>query len=146
VTTAEDIYHDLPPEEAMEQLQELARKGDHEAEFYLGHLADESSPRDPFGALLWYKKAADGGLLEAKHWIASFTYYGMGTHQDVAAAVRLLNECAAAGLDASQWKLGQHLLQFPESRIEALHWLRTAARQRHTAAIELLAEIGESAD
>lgn len=146
MTTAEDIYYDLLPVEAMDQLQALARKGDHEAELYLGHLMDESSPRDPFGALFWYKKAAEGGLLEAKHWVASFTFHGMGTNQDVAAAVRLLHECAEAGLDAAQWKLGQHLLQFSESRIEALHWLRGAARQRHTAAIELLAAIGESAD
>lgn len=67
MTTAEDIYYDLLPEEAMDQLQALASKGDHEAELYLGHLMDESSPRDPFGALFWYKKAAEGGLLEAKH-------------------------------------------------------------------------------
>jgi hypothetical protein len=143
VTAAEDIYYDLAPEEARERLLELAASGDHEAEFYLGHLADESSPGDPIGALAWYNKAAAGGLLEAKHWVASFTYHGMGTSQDILAAVRLFRECADAGLDASQWKLGQHLLQFPESRAEALRWLTAAANQRHTAAIELLTEAGE---
>ncbi len=140
MTAAEDIYYDLPPEEARQRLIELAGRGDHEAEFYLGHLADENSPRDPVGALNWYKKAAAGGLLEAKHWVASFTYHGMGTRQDIPVAVRLLGECAEAGLDASQWKLGQHLLQFPESRVEALRWLRAAANQGHSGAVELLAE------
>jgi TPR repeat protein len=142
VTAAEDIYHDVDPGAAREQLLELAEGGDHEAEFYLGHLADESSPPDPVGALGWYRKAAAGGLLEAKHWVASFTYHGMGTNQDVSAAVSLLRECAEAGLDASQWKLGQHLLQFPASRAEALRWLTLAANQGHTGASALLAEAG----
>jgi len=142
VTSAKDLYYDLAPEEARERLLELARGGDHEAEFYLGHLADESSPREPIAALDWYRKAAAGGMLEAKHWVASFTYHGMGTGQDVLAAVRLLRECAEAGLDSSQWKLGQHLLQFPENRAEALNWLKAAASQGHTAAIELLAGAG----
>ena len=142
VTAAEDIYHDLEPEEARGRLLELAESGDHEAEFYLGHLADERSPRDPVGALAWYKKAAAGGSLEAKHWVASFTYHGMGTDQDILGAVRLLRECADAGLDASQWKLGQHLLQSPENRAEAVRWLTAAANQGHAGAIELLVEAG----
>lgn len=143
MTASEDIYYDVDPEQAREQLLALAGRGDHEAEFYLGHLADESSPRDPGGALAWYRKAAAGGFLEARHWVASFTYHGMGTDQDLPAAVLLLRECAEAGLNASQWKLGQHLLQFPESRVEALHWLKLAAAQGHTGATELLAETGE---
>ena len=142
VTAAEDIYYDLAPEEAQERLLELAGSGNHEAEFYLGHLADESSIDGAAGALVWYKKSAAGGLLEAKHYVASFTYHGMGTGQNVLAAVRLFRECAEAGLDASQWKLGQHLLQFPECRVEALHWLTAAAGQGHTGAIELLTEAG----
>lgn len=143
MTAAEDIYYDDDPEEARAQLLELAARGDHEAEFYLGHLADESSPRDAIGALAWYRKAAAGGLLEAKHWVASFLYHGMGIDQDVSAAVALLRECAEAGLDASQWKLGQHLLQFPASRAEAIGWLKRAADQGHAAATELLVEAGE---
>jgi TPR repeat protein len=143
MTAAEDIYYDADPEEAREQLLELAGGGDHEAEFYLGHLAEESSPSDAVEALAWYRKAAAGGLLEAKHWVASFLYHGIGTAQDLSAALALLRECAEAGLDASQWKLGQHLLQFRGSRAEALRWLNRAADQGHTGASELLAEAGE---
>lgn len=144
MTAAEDIYYDLDPAEARKQLLELVARGDHEAEFYLGHLADESTPRDPVEALTWYKKSAAGGLLEAKHWVASFTYHGMGTIQDVPTAVSLLRECADAGLDASQWKLGQHLLELPANRAEAIRWLTLAADQGHTGAKELLAQIGGS--
>lgn len=143
MTTAEDVYYDADPEEARELLLQLAAGGDHEAEFYLGHLAEESSPPDAVAALAWYRKAAAGGFLEAKHWTASFLYHGMGTGQDLAAAVSLFRECAEAGLDASQWKLGQHLLQFPASRAEAIRWLELAADQGHTGATELLAEAGE---
>lgn len=140
----EDIYYELEPAEAREQLLAIASDGDHQAEFYLGHLADEESPRDQAGALEWYRKSAAGGFLEAKHWVASFMYHGMGTVQDVAGAVRLLRECAEAGLDSSCWKLGQHLLQYPESREDAIRWLRLAASKGHTGAIEMLAEAGAS--
>jgi TPR repeat protein len=143
MTATESIYYDADPEEARLQLLELAASGDHEAEFYLGHLEEESSPPNAIEALTWYRKAAEGGFLEAKHWVASFLYHGIGTAQDLPAAVSLLRECAEAGLDASQWKLGQHLLQFPASRAEALRWLKLAAGQGHTGATELLAEAGE---
>jgi len=138
----EDIYYDLDAAEAHEQLLALALAGDHEAEFYMGHLADEASPQDQATALAWYRKSAAGGHLEAQHWTASFMYHGMGTVQDVAGAVALLRECAEAGLDSSCWKLGQHLLQFPESRDEAFHWLKLAASKGHSGAIDLLAEAG----
>jgi TPR repeat protein len=144
MTSAADSYHDSEPESARVQLLTLAADGDHEAEFYLGHLAEEGSPPDAAEALNWYRKAADGGFLEAKHWVASFLYHGMGTAQNLPAAISLLRACALEGLDASQWKLGQHLLQFPESRVEAVQWLKRAADQGHTGAAELLVEAGES--
>jgi TPR repeat protein len=143
MTSAADIYYDSEPELARVQLFTLAAGGDHEAEFYLGHLAEEGSPPDAAEALNWYRKAADGGFLEAKHWVASFLYHGMGTDQNLLAAISLLRACALEGLDASQWKLGQHLLQFPESRVEAVQWLKRAADQGHTGAAELLLESGE---
>lgn len=143
MTVAEDIFYDAESGVARHLLLELAAQGDHEAEFYLGHLAEEASPPDAAGALNWYRKAAEGGFLEAKHWVASFLYYGMGTQQDISTAVSLFRQCADEGLDASQWKLGQHLLQFTESRAEGLQWLRLAASQGHTGAVELLAEAGE---
>jgi TPR repeat protein len=143
MTAAEDSYYDSDPDVARVQLLELADRGDHDAEFYLGHLAEEASPPDAAGALTWYRRAAAGGCLEARHWVASFLYHGMGTDQDLPAALALLRECAELGLDASQWKLGQHLLQFPASRAEAIHWLKLAADQGHTGATELLGEAGE---
>lgn len=143
MTSAADIYYDADPELARVQLLSLAAGGDHQAEFYLGHLAEEGSPPDAAEALNWYRKAADGGFLEAKHWVASFLYHGMGTDQNLPAAISLLRACALEGLDASQWKLGQHLLQFPESRVEAVQWLKRAAGQGHTGATELLVEAGE---
>ena len=143
MTSAADIFYDADPEMARVQLLSLAAGGDHEAEFYLGHLAEEGSPPDAAEALNWYRKAADGGFLEAKHWVASFLYHGMGTDQNLPAAISLLRACALEGLDASQWKLGQHLLQFAESRVEAVHWLKRAADQGHTGATELLVETGE---
>lgn len=143
MTSAEDIYYEADPDVARVQLLELADRGNHEAEFYLGHLAEEASPSDAAGALTWYRREAEGGFIEARHRVASFLYHGMGTAQDLPAAVALLRECAELWLDASQWKLGQHLLQFPASRAEAVAWLKLAADQGHTGAAELLVEAGK---
>jgi TPR repeat protein len=142
--SAEDIYHDESPEAARELLLKLAATGDHDAEFYLGHLADESSPQDQAAALQWYRKAAASGHLEAAHWAASFMYFGMGTEQDIEGALAIFRSCAESGLDASQWKLGQHLLSVPGLRNEALYWLRLAAAQGHTAALDILASESEA--
>jgi hypothetical protein len=142
--SAEDIYEEEAPDIARERLLERAAEGDHDAEFYLGHLAEEASPPDRDLALRWYTKAAQAGHLEAQHWAASFMYFGMGTEQDVDGAVSQFRACAEKGLDASQWKLGQHLLAVPGQRIEALGWLRLAAAQGHSGAIELLASEGEA--
>ena len=142
--SAEDVYYDESPETARRILLERAAAGDRDAEFYLGHLTEESSSQDEAGALQWYRKAASSGHLEAAHWAASFMYFGMGTDQDIQGALVIFRTCAAAGLDASQWKLGQHLINLPGHRTEGLQWLRQAAVQGHTGAIELLASEGES--
>jgi TPR repeat protein len=146
IPSAEDIYLDEEPEVARSLLLQRAASGDPDAEFYLGHLAEEESPPNREHALQWYMKAAAAGHLEATHWAASFTYFGMGTVQDVDTAISMFRSCAEAGLDASQWKLGQHLLSVPGRREEGLGWLLRAAAQGHTGAIELLASERRSDD
>lgn len=138
---AEDIYYDLSPEDAQERLVALAQQGDQAAEFYLGHLAEEKYPADFVEALSWYRKAAEGGYLDAVHWVASFMYHGMGTEQDLAGAMALFHSNAEAGHAASQWKLGQHLMQYPDRRAESIQWLSAASAQGHENAAELLREL-----
>jgi ribosomal protein S18 acetylase RimI-like enzyme len=140
----EDIYESLleDPDEARTRLLALAAQGNHEAEFYLGHLADEQSPRDQAGALAWYQKSAAGGFLDARHYVASFMYHGMGTAQDVPGALVMFRQCAEAGQPDSCWRLGNHFLQFPEHRAEAIHWLQRAVELGHLGAVESLAEAG----
>jgi len=138
-----DLYHDEAPETAWDRLLPLANAGDPVAQFYMGHLCDELSPRDQEQAHAWYQKSSDGGFLEGTHYLASFTYHGMGTLRDIETALLLFRRSAEAGLDASQWKLGQHLLQSEEDHEEAIRWLKLAAAQGHPAAIDLLHENGE---
>lgn len=140
-----DIYYDEAPETAWARLLPLANAGDPVAQFYMGHLCDELSPRDQEQAYAWYQKSSDGGFLEGTHYLASFTYHGMGRLRDIEKALLLFRRSAEAGLDASQWKLGQHLLHSGESRKEAIHWLRLAAAQGHPAAAELLRDNNEDA-
>ena len=134
------IYDQESPDRAEELLAPLAAAGSAEAQFYLGHLADEGSPRRPEVALAWYRLASAGGFSEAKHWVASFLYYGKGAPQDIPAALALFRECAMAGDPASQWKLGEHLCQFPDSRPEGTAFLHAAAAQGHPVAAELLSQ------
>jgi TPR repeat protein len=134
----EDIYYDEEPGQAYRLLLVHAEAGNAEAQFYVGHLCDESSPRRQAEAVEWYRRSSQGGFLEATHWFASHLYFGMGVAQDVPRALSLFRNCAEAGLDASQWKLGQHLLGIEGALEEALMWLRRAAEQGHTGATELL--------
>jgi uncharacterized protein len=139
--TIEDIYYDESPEHAKSLLEPLASAGDTDAQFHMGHLCDEEGPSHRPEAREWYRKASAGGHLEATHWLASFMYHGFGDPPDVDAALSLFRQCAEAGLDGSQWKLGQHLASEPKTLEEGIAWLRMAAAQGNSAAVELLAEL-----
>lgn len=142
----EAIYDNEEPSRAWEMLYSIAEGGDAVAQFYLGHLCDEASPPNREAAIEWYRKSSDGGYVDGTHYLASFIYFGFGTPQDIEEALRLFRIAAEAGLDASQWKLGQHLLGESSRREEALGWLTRAASQGHPAAIELLAEAQRERD
>jgi TPR repeat protein len=136
----EDIYDDKEPETAYRLLLPHAEAGNAKAQFYVGQLCEELFPEGPMRSVEWYQRASDGGNIEATHWLASHLYFGMGIDRDIPRALALFRICAKAGLDASQWKLGQHLLAEAASTNEAIDWLRLAAAQGHTAAAELLNE------
>ncbi len=137
-----DIYYDDPPDVAWAKILPLATTGDSAAQFYMGQLCDEQTPPDQVEAVAWYQKSSDNGFPEGTHHLASFTYHGMGTHRNVEKAIALFRISAEAGLDASQWKLGQHFLSIAGRQEEAINWLRRAAAQGHSAAIDLLSEEG----
>jgi TPR repeat protein len=134
----EAIYDDEEPSQARSLLLPEAERGNLVAQFYLGQLCAEENPRNDDGAVTWYRSSAAGGYVLGIHYLASHMYFGLGTPQDVQGALRLFRNAAEAGLDASQWKLGQHLLAESGTREEALKWLALAAAQGHQAAKELL--------
>jgi hypothetical protein len=143
--TPEEIqrsYEDEPANIARTRIQPLAEAGDPVAQFYMGQLCDEA--RDQVAALAWYRKASQNGLLDAMHYVASFTYHGFGIAQDVESALRLFRKAAEAGQVDSQWRLGSHLVQEASTRDEGLRWLRLALSQGHIAAMEALAKEGDA--
>lgn len=144
MATFEDTYLDEEPVVAYRLLLPHAEAGNAEAQFYIGQLCDEPSSPVQGSPVEWYQRASDGGYIEATHWLASHLYFGMGVPQDIPRALALFRACAMAGLDASQWKLGQHLLTEAGSRNEAIDWLKRAAAQGHPAAAELLLEHGNT--
>jgi TPR repeat protein len=134
----EAIYDDEDPSQARKLLLPEAEQGNSVARFYLGQLCTEENPRNDEAAVSWFRKSAAGGYSLGAHYLASHMYFGFGTPQNVQEALKLFRSAAEAGLDASQWKLGQHLLAEPNTRKEAIKWLGLAAAQGHQAAKDLL--------
>ncbi len=134
----EAIYNDEEPDVARGLLLPEAELGNPIAQFYVGQLCAEESPRNDEVAVGWFRKSAVAGYPVGIHYLASHMYFGFGTPQDIEGALKLFREAALLGLDASQWKLGQHLLSQPGHRDETLEWLRLAAAQGHGAARALL--------
>ena len=139
----EFIYGSETPDVARTRIEPLANGGNPIAQFYMGHLCDEAG--DETSAVNWYRKASNSDYLPAKHFLASFMYYGLGTDQDVPRALLLFREAAERGYADSQCRLGLYLLESADTRAEALTWLRKARSQGHMAAIQTLAKEGDSA-
>lgn len=132
------IYDYEEPNKARDLLLPEAKNGNPVAQFYLGQLCTEENPRNDEGAVAWFEKSAASGYEPGVHYLASHLYFGIGISQDIEKALKLLRTSAESGFDASQWKLGQHLLSQPGSREEAVKWLELAANNGHPAAKDLL--------
>jgi hypothetical protein len=68
------------------QIKRKAEVGDCQAQLDLAHIAARAKPARPADALLWYRKAADQGNLEATYWAGDILLYGRkgnGTAQPV---------------------------------------------------------------
>jgi TPR repeat protein len=93
---------------AFRDLSALAEKGDARAQFDIGfmHANGWGVPRNPAGAITWYRKAADQGLPIAQHFLGLAYVNGEGVQVDDAEAARWFARAAAQGFAQAQYMFG----------------------------------------
>ncbi len=90
----------------LEELREMAEKGNAEAQCELGHRyenGDETCARSWEEALKWYRKAADQGNAEAQCWLALWMFR---RDTDLDEGVHLLSKAARQGNAEARLALG----------------------------------------
>ena len=86
----------------------LAKEGDPEAQFYLGHLYEigKGVPKDQAEAVKWFKLSAEQGHKEAQNYLFTMFSHGKGVLQDKVEAVKWLRMLAKQGDGEAQEILG----------------------------------------
>ncbi len=101
---------------------------------YLGpkYTGDDEFPTDYAQAMVWLKKAADQGDLNAMDWIGVIYRDGLGVPQDYAAAAKWYRRAADQNWRFSEVKLADCYLHgrgVPQDNRQAMFWYRKAADQ-----------------
>jgi len=120
---------------AVELLKMAAAKKHPAAEYDLAvsyELGKGGLPKDPAAALIWYRRAANDGDLDATTEVARCYYYGIGTRQNRPKAVEWYRKAAERGNMEAQYALGRayELGEGVEPNVEeAVRWYKKAAAQ-----------------
>ena len=130
---------------AVERAKTLAGKGDTAAQFrYAEMLRDgRGVAKNMREAVVWTRKAADGGLAAAQCQMGLFYMNGLGVDHDEDKAVEWLKQAAAQHHAQAQYNLGIYYAKFfdRESRRLAVKWLNAAAKQDYADAQYNLAQL-----
>ena len=109
-------------------------------EEYQYHLRqiEGSDPSEQAAGYAWFRKIADQGFSNAMYIAAVCLRDGIGTQQDSAQSVQLLQSSAELEYDPAQFALGMEYLQ-AENRTEAqaesgLYWLERAVKHHNSDA------------
>ena len=126
-------------QEKIDQLLQIAEKGDANAQFDLGfrYQEGEGVAQDLAEAAKWYHLAAEQGKAEAQVNLGIMYQQGEGVPQDYIEAVKWYRLAAEQGEALAQSNLGR-MYTFGEGvardDVEAAKWLRLAAEQGRAAA------------
>jgi TPR repeat protein/serine/threonine protein kinase len=96
---------------------------------------------DPVSATSCFRKAADGGHLEAMHQLGELLLSGESGLHDTQEALLWTRKAASAGSPDAMARLGVELLKTPDRRDEGLQWLHVAAAANVPLALKTLARI-----
>lgn len=139
--------------QAAQLLTPLANGGNAVAQFRLGmlHYLGQGVPEDERQAVIYWKKAAAQGSVEAMYHLGSAYLFGTQAARTVPdpdrEAATWYFQAASAGHPDAQYHLGLLFLAGKgviDSRIEAARWMRKAAAQGHAEAKKALSIIESS--
>lgn len=128
--------------DAMEWLQDAAKRGRHEAQFQLGVQYETAPNPDYTRAIHWYLRAADQGNAMALNNLSSMFLLGKGVRPDPERAAALSLAAAEKGNVISQARIGAMYLAgegVARDPLKAEYWLERAATAGH---LEAQAQLG----
>lgn len=143
IAEAQELARNFKPTAAYEkeinELKELAEKGDATAQFRLGliYYGGQATPRNYVEALSWFKKAARQGNPFSQYNVGYMTERGEGTPRDYVEAAKYYRQAAEQGNQAAQYSLG-YLYEkgqgVAQDEVQALMWYNLASIQGETKA------------
>lgn len=151
--------HHLPPDEFagyfdtnqpysgfLEYTKSQARDGDPRGEFNIGVYLERGDygPTNVAEALLWFRKAADGGLADAKIKLADCYWQGRGVTKNLVEAAKWYRKAAEQGDSQGQLMLGacyQDGCGVLKDYEEAARWMGKAADQGDPVAQDALGKL-----
>lgn len=128
-------------------LRQPAANGDARSQNNLGFLYEHGlGVTQNYGAArLWYQKASDAGLPEAKYNLAILYHQGMGVARSQEIAQALFTAAAQAGYADAEYMIGEYhrrgLGGLSRDGAVALSWFLRAARKGHAGAQLMAASI-----
>ena len=136
---------------ALREFKPLAKKGNANAQYFLGLLALKrvkmfGGDNEPIYrvAAIWIGKAAEQGHAVAQKELGDYFRVGQGVQKSLREAVKWYRKAAQQGLAAGQYNLGKMYrdgLGSPRNYREAVNWYRAAAEQGYFLAQISLSEM-----
>src|SRR5262249_27432315 len=123
--------------DAARQFTRLARSRDIEAQYRLGLLyAQNKGVLGNIGdAIVWYRRAAEQGHVEAQYQLSLAHFFGGHAHWDVPRWYDSAAEIDKSAADSNLELIFPNGIGVPQDYSEALRWSRAAAEQGHVEAM-----------
>ena len=133
---------------AQKELTPLAEKGNAQAQYRLGKMANlgQGVPPNKMEGAKWIQMAAQQGLAEAQGALGYLYLVGEGVLQNTDSAVEWTRKAAEQGDATAQFNLSTMYSEkfgIKKNLTESLKWLRKAADQRHVQAMNTLGTLYE---
>jgi len=141
-----DFYHQQQFTQALKYFRQAAKRGDSQAILQIGLMYDfgKGVTQNYPEALRWYVRAADKGEPRAMYLVGHMYEFGEGVPVDTDLAIHWYLKSANNGHASAQFELGKLLTRNSSGSqryLEGVDWLRLAAKQCHSQAVELLQNV-----
>jgi uncharacterized protein len=147
-----DFYHKQQFNQALKYFRQAAKRGDSQAILQIGLMYDfgKGVTQNYPEALRWYVRAADKGEPRAMYLVGHMYEFGEGVPVDTDLAIHWYLKSANKGHVSAQFELGKLLTirnnTDTQQYLEGVDWLKLAAKQCHSQAVELLQNLSSDPD